>query len=147
MDAKTIRKVLDDLDARVEAMWKEREEAQASDPDLDTPLICSGVGLVGRCTDTATWLAIQLGGDVYGYEHKNNPDAELGTYEFGHDFVVVDGRWLVDWWAKDTYQLPDLYDLEDPAVKDQVRRVYGDPARWEKLPRPEVESYRVSLGV
>lgn len=132
MSQKRIRKVLNELDARAEAMWKKREAWEAKNPGQDRPLVCEGVGLIGRCTDTATWLAERLDGEVYGYRHKDNPEAELGESEFGHDFVVVDDRWLVDWWAKDSYQLRDLYDLKDPADQEKVRRLYGDPGKWEK---------------
>lgn len=142
MTRKKIRLELDRLAARVEAAWKEHEK----DPDHGNhPFICPGVGVVGTCTDSAVHLAELLGGDVLGYSIDENPTAELGVNEFGHDFAVVDGRWLVDFWAKDTYQLPDLYDMNDPVEATEVRRLYGDPGKWDKMSAENLARYNLHL--
>jgi hypothetical protein len=139
-----IREALTDLDVRVEDMWQREELWRANHPDQGRPLICSGVGLIGRCTDTAAWLAERLNGKVYGYYHKDNPKAILGEGEFGHNFTVVDDRWLVDWWAKDTYQERDLYDLEEPSDQKLVSRLYGDPTAWEPISQGDLVELRAS---
>lgn len=136
-----IRAVLDDLNRRIEAMWRRHDAWAAAHPDEDRPRICDGVGLIGRCTDTSVWLADRLDGVVYGYLHKENPDAELGRAEFGHDFVVVDDRWLVDWWAFDTYQKRDLYDLRDPQDATLVRKLYGPMERWSAMGPQAFDEY------
>lgn len=59
------------------------------------------VGDLGLCTVVARWIAEKSGGEVYGYYSEDNPSATLAVGEGGHDFVVVDSRWLVDWWAWD----------------------------------------------
>lgn len=140
-----IRKTLDELDQLTGAMWKRQEEWREAHPDEDRPLVCEGVGLVGRCTDTASWLAERLGGVVHGYRHKDNPEAVLGKDEFGHDFVIVSDRWLVDWWARDNYQERDLYDLGDPADRELVRRLYGDPEKWEPVSPGDLTEYRAHV--
>lgn len=132
-----IRKELDRLARMVEKAWKEHEKR----PDYGNhPFICEQVGQVSRCTDSATYLADKLGGEVYGYTIEDNPEAEVGGAEGGHDFAVVDDRWLVDFWAKDSYQLPDLYDMADPSDAELVRRRYGDRENWTRM-TPENFAY------
>lgn len=147
MSKESIRKVLGELDERAEQAWQEQDAWLAAHPGEDRPVICEGIGVVGRCTDTSVWLAEKLGGEVRGYQHKNNPGAELGALEFGHDFVVVDGRWLVDWWAKDTYGEKDLYDLKNPIDRKTVAKLYGDPRKWETLSKRELEAWKASQGL
>lgn len=142
VSANEIRVVLDELTGKVEEMWRRHEAWEAANPNQYRPLVCEGVGLVGRCTDTSVWLAERLGGVVYGYAHVENPDAEIGSVEGGHDFVVVRDRWLVDWWAADTYQYRDLYDLSDPADLELVRELYGDPGRWRAMDAEDFALYR-----
>lgn len=133
----TIRRELDLLAKKVEAALKEHEKR----PDHgDQPFICHGIGVVGRCTDTAIYLADKLGGVVYGYTTEDNPEAQVGADEGGHDFAMVDDRWLVDFWAKDTYQLPDLYDITKAADKRLVRKRYGDVLKWTRM-SPEQFAY------
>jgi hypothetical protein len=95
---------------------------------------------VGTCTSTSVYLSSRLGGDVYGYSSEDNPDAIVGQAEFGHDFAVIGDRYLVDFWAKDTYQHKDLYDLWDPEDKKEVARMYGDRRKWKKM-SPENFAY------
>lgn len=124
---KEIRRELDRLAELVEAAWKKHEKR----PNYGNyPLICENVGQVGRCTDSAVYLAHRLGGVVYGYTTEDNPEAQVGRTEGGHDFALADDRWLLDFWAKDTYQLPDLYDLKDPMDQKEVLREYGPRSKW-----------------
>jgi len=60
--AREIRRELDEVARLVEKAWKRHEQDPRHE---DQPLICPGVGLVGRCTDTAVYLAERLGGVVY----------------------------------------------------------------------------------
>lgn len=142
MNRKTIRRELDQLAKKVEKAWKKHEKA----PDRgNEPFICPGVGVVGRCTDSSVYLADRLGGVVFGYTIDENPSAEVGDAEGGHDFVLVDARWLVDFWAKDTYQLPDFYDMENAKDAAQVRKRYGDPLKWERMSEENFAQNRKSL--
>lgn len=125
-----VRNELDLLTKKVEAAWKVHEKSPSHENE---PFICAGVGVVGRCTDAAIYLADRLDGEVHGYQIEDNPEALVGSFEGGHDFAVVDKRWLVDFWAKDTYQLPDLYDMADPLESIEVRRQYGDPSKWSRM--------------
>lgn len=109
-------------------------------------MTCPGVGSPGRCTNTAVWLADRLGGLVYGYSVEDNPSAEIGALEGGHDFAVVDGRWLADFWAKDSYQLPDLYDMNSPREMASVVKRYGDPSRWTRMTQEQFAWWRKDIS-
>jgi hypothetical protein len=137
VNEKIIRRELDRLARKVEAAWKEHEKKPSHG---DEPFTCPGIGSIGRCTNTAVYLADKLGGVVYGYAIEDNPEAEVGATEGGHDFAMIDDRWLVDFWAKDTYQLPDLYDITKPSDKKLVRKRYGDVLKWERM-SPENFAY------
>lgn len=134
-----VRLELDRLAEKVERALKKHEKGPKSESE---EFLCPGVGSVGRCTNTAVYMADKLGGVVYGYSIDENPEAKVGEAEFGHDFAVVDDRWLVDFWAKDTYRLPDLYDFDDPAEKMEVRRLYGDPALWKRMSPENFEGFK-----
>lgn len=137
-DGLKIRRELDRVAQMVERAWKRHEQEPGHG---DRPFICPMVGVVGRCTDSSVYLAERLGGAVYGYMIEDNPNAEVGAAEGGHDFVVVNDRWLVDFWAKDTYQPQDLHDMADPAQMENVRRLYGDPSRWVRMSPENFERY------
>lgn len=87
-------------------------------------------GSFALCTRSARYLQQKLGGRVMGYFHWNNPTAELGETEGGHDFLVVQGM-IVDLWASDYYDSPVVVHLKH---EDTVRRLYGDPNRWVVVP-------------
>ena len=84
------------------------------------------------CTETAVLLAEEFGGKVMGYEINENPSAVIGRDQFGHDFTVIDDRWLADFWASHEGHR-DLYDLENAKDMEEVLRLYGDPATWREM--------------
>lgn len=92
---------------------------------------------LATCTLSARLFAQRLNGAVYGYDHKANPTAIIGRYEFGHDFALIDGHILIDWWATEygsgTDGHPGVLDLDIAAEAALIRRWYGDRARWERL--------------
>jgi hypothetical protein len=86
------------------------------------------------CTSTATHVAVKLGGKLVGYSVDDNPSAKLALgYVSGHDFAIVGGRYLADWWAREYHEKPDIYDLHDPKQLASVKKLYGDPATWGPL--------------
>lgn len=138
-----IRRELARVGRLVEAAWKRHEKEPSYG---DHPFICPGVGMPGRCTDVSVYLAERLGGQVYGYSIEDNPDAQIGALEGGHDFAIVgDGRYLVDFWARDTYQYPDLHDMKDPAQMEEVRRLYGDPERWTRMSEKSFQYWKQDI--
>lgn len=93
------------------------------------------VGDPGTCTNTAMWIRSRVDGKVLGYYHEDNPAASLGDCEGGHDFLLVDDRWLVDWWAWNTgYTDRKIFDLEDPEERELAAPLYGDPEKWRNIP-------------
>ncbi len=70
-----------------------------------------------------------LGGVRMGYFIADNPTAELGRSEGGHDFLIVDGEWLVDFWAAAYCGERPLHNLKTDSV--EIARLYGDQSKWE----------------
>lgn len=102
------------------------------------------------CAERVIELATQhlgCGGEIFGWAAGTNPTsviagptngARLDTGQ-GHDFAIIDGRYLVDPWAKHTECSSDraAFDLDDPLDRARVRQLYGDPRTWmRRVPRP-----------
>ena len=76
---------------------------------------------------------------VVGFSNEKNPDSDVvreGWHPGGHDFAIVDNRYLVDPWAKLLARVRDrvVYDLQDDQDARVVARTYGDSAIWSELP-------------
>lgn len=99
---------------------------------------------MGRCTNCAWFVVETLGeGEVWGFRVDDNPSVtqEEVVFAFGHDFAVIEGRYIVDPWI-DLYTgavNQGVFDLQDPADAPRIAAIYGDPACWSQLqpyPRP-----------
>jgi len=91
-------------------------------------------GEIGRCTSTAAHVAKKLGGKVYGYADSAKAGASLGEGpdgEGGHDFAVIGNRYIADWWANSYHDKPDLWDMQNPAHKQTIAKLYGDRRKWK----------------
>ncbi|MBU2768766.1 hypothetical protein HAP94_22030, partial [Acidithiobacillus ferrivorans] len=71
---------------------------------------------------------------IVGFENEHNPDCAVvreDWHQDGHDFAIVDHRWLVDPWARLVAGTRDhiVYDLQVDARL--VAETYGDPLKWE----------------
>jgi hypothetical protein len=85
------------------------------------------------CTDSALRVARQFKGTVWGYYAIENLQAAIGlSIAGGHDFAVIDSRWLVDYWACNVAQViqTPIFDLNEDKDRDEVRRLYGPSRRW-----------------
>jgi hypothetical protein len=93
-----------------------------------------------RCTH----YAIQIGRrfpshtQIFGFSNEENPDCEFVTHDAhpgGHDFAILDGRWLVDPWVRLVRGLFDeiAFDLEDPADVALVLKRYGKKENWKHM--------------
>lgn len=100
----------------------------------------------GNCTRSAKYVLRKLGLDreIWGYDWYENESAELGEAEGGHDFAVVDGRFLVDLWAMDYYDTEGVYDLEDSRDQREVKRLYGDRQKWVRLSDKDFKNIHLS---
>lgn len=87
----------------------------------------------GVCTASAMLVAKRFCGTVFGYNCANNRVAEIGfPVTHGHDFALIQDRWLVDYWAWRVEALiPEpTFDLTQNVNQEIVRRLYGDPLSW-----------------
>lgn len=98
------------------------------------------------CTNYATLIYRSLPGRVkiFGFANTDNPTSRVAMEEIhpgGHDFAVVDDRYLVDPWIKlvasDGEQI--CFDLEDPIDAAKVLKDYGPRTCWSHM--KECEEY------
>jgi len=90
------------------------------------------------CTDYAYWTREVLGcGQVFGFFDFANPGTETGKFNGGHDFLVIDGRFIVDLWLREvpnwTKQI--VFDLESADDAASVAKYFGDRKRWTLVSR------------
>lgn len=94
------------------------------------------IGVV--CTDHADWAREQLGnGEIWGFFDDDNPGTATGKCAGGHDFLVVDGRWIVDLWSKFVACISDraVFDLDSESDAAEVKRLFGDREKWVLVSR------------
>ncbi len=103
-----------------------------------------------QCTGYACAIRDKLGEGrvrVRGFFQGDNPgtifggrDPQFDPVADGHDFAVVDDRYIVDPWVTEFVGGIDqgVYDLLDPADRDMISRIYGDPEKWSGLAGLEV---------
>lgn len=154
--AEHVRKALDEVHAEVEHrydhMTQKAKQQGLSEDDIDTSdhdllphdcARCQGFpieqGEIGRCTSTASLLARRLGGGkVVGYAGDDTKtDGAIGEGpegEGGHDFALIDNRYIADWWANSYYGHPDLWDTQNPEHQKHIAKLYGDPRNWNEVP-------------
>ena len=86
------------------------------------------------CTNSAMHIAQRFAGQVLGYDAHENPTACIGLpVDSGHDFALIQGRWLVDYWVwrVEALIVTAIFDFEVEADRLAVLRLYGDPEHWE----------------
>lgn len=88
------------------------------------------------CTSGARRVALEFNGRVLGYFSKSNSSSIIGgTLCEGHDFAIIDERWIVDYWSfrvARKIQSPVL-DLQNPTERDLARNLFGDCNTWETV--------------
>lgn len=98
---------------------------------------CSEVkGVV--CTDYAYWARDVLGcGQVFGFFDSANPGTETGNFCGGHDFLVIDDRFIVDLWLREVpnWTKQVVFDLESSDDAASVKKFFGDRKRWTLVSR------------
>lgn len=96
----------------------------------------TGRDLYGMCSWTAAIFTWEFNGQQIGYTHGRehgwpaNDSAVIVAKDLGHDFCLIDGRWLVDFWAWRVFHERDLYDLQNPRDNTIVNALYGDRSAW-----------------
>lgn len=71
---------------------------------------------------------------LFGFSSDEVPESLIATRCGGHDFAVVDGRYLVDGWLKDVERESDVavFDLNDRANDAFVLKIYGPRQKWPR---------------
>ncbi|MBU2761164.1 Eco57I restriction-modification methylase domain-containing protein [Acidithiobacillus sulfurivorans] len=99
-------------------------------------------GSITNCTNYARHIqqALPAGAvQVVGFANEENSDCDVvreGWHPGGHDFAIVDHRYLVDPWAKLVAGVRQriAYDLQDDQDAALVAQTYGSPESWVEIP-------------
>lgn len=92
------------------------------------------------CTNWADLTRRYFGEDrtaVMGYLHTDNDTSAISEQYEGHDFALLDSRFIIDGWLtgvgleKPGRATPGLYDLQDKDDAAEIARLYGSQAAWE----------------
>ena len=73
---------------------------------------------------------------VFTFAAEDNPWAAVSEDRDGHDFAVVDGRYIVDPWALEVGVVwrrmrgQRVLDMRDKTHADEIDHLYGDPDMW-----------------
>jgi len=91
------------------------------------------------CADCAYYIrSLEPNTAIYGFWSRENTGWAGAILVDGHDFAVVDGRYIVDPWIVETERLSDraVFDLKNPVDQAEVRRLYGDRKSWHLVELP-----------
>lgn len=111
--------------------------------DTDDGSMFSNSGLSGvNCTGYALEIKRKLGAgrvSIVGYQSDPKTPTAAGDDADGHDFAIVDGRYIVDPWVHDVANLSDqgVLDLEDGGDAPEIERLYGPRSSWKPVANPE----------
>jgi hypothetical protein len=109
--------------------------AAGHDPQwFDETALLPGGGSLGICTYCADYVIRTLGhGARYGFLVENNPS--VTDYEIrssgGHDFAVIEGRYIVDPWYALNNNRQGVFDLKSASDREMIKGIYGDPDCWK----------------
>ncbi len=75
---------------------------------------------------------------IYGFYAEDNLKAELGKISDGHDFAVIDHRYIVDPWATgiECVYEPAALDIRSKRHKTTIEKFYGPISKWDRLSEP-----------
>ena len=90
-----------------------------------------------QCTGFACEIQRKLGRarvTIYGFSYDDNPTPGiLDTGAMGHDFAVLDNRWIIDPWITDvTGGARGVFDMAAPEDQEAILRLYGNLTLWER---------------
>ncbi|MBU2724904.1 hypothetical protein [Acidithiobacillus ferridurans] len=77
---------------------------------------------------------------VVGFSNDDNPDCDAVREEWhmgGHDFAIVDHRFLVDTWVRlvECAREKIVYDLDQDGDIQEACKTYGNPKNWVEIDR------------
>lgn len=113
--------------------WREREVRLADDSLVFRA--CQWSATV--CTGYALELAHIFGLNrvqLFGFQREANPTSRIAQDAGGHDFAIIDGRFIVDPWLDDTESISEqtIFDLLNPNDAALIADLYGPRDRWQR---------------
>ena len=85
------------------------------------------------CSECADYIrSLEPNTAIYGFWSRENTSWAGAILQDGHDFAVVQGRYIVDPWIVETERLSEraVFDLKDSTDQAEVRPIYGDRKSW-----------------
>lgn len=99
------------------------------------------------CTDYARQISMGLPGrvQIFGFANEDNPTSRVARDKLhpgGHDFAVVDDRYVVDPWIRLVLceKGPIVFDMQDELEAAQVLDTYGPRTCWKNMSEVAFES-------
>lgn len=103
------------------------------------------------CTNWMIYARRLLGDRVefYGYLNEKNPGACAAPLGSGHDFAIVDNRYIVDGWVKHVTCVSDrsVFDMRDPRDQPIVKDLYGDPFSWKRNELNTIDGRNLKVAI
>lgn len=131
--------------AELDALLQGCPEQEAPDTESFLP----GGGSACCCTDYACHIFCSLPGrvQVFGFANQDNPTSRVAREQIhpgGHDFAVVDGRYVVDPWLRLVSGCLEqmVFDMECPLDTALVADIYGPKECWMRM--WEAEAYALA---
>jgi hypothetical protein len=112
------------------------DEDENTNDDDDTVSVFPNGDHAAFCTSWANDLRERLGPvavALFGFDADANPDSYVSKIADGHDFAIVNKRYIVDGWTTNMESIhpTGVMDIEDDCDLDEIIRLYGDPRQWE----------------
>ena len=125
--------------------------------NLDPDGVCQGSSFVNFplisgvcCTGYALeiYRRLKKRTSIYGFFEEDNPESEIAKTAGGHDFAVIDHRYIVDPWATGIECLyePTALDIRSKRHKTIVEKFYGPVSRWDRLSESGLRELITSSG-
>lgn len=103
------------------------------------------------CTDYAVHIFLAMPGRVriVGFANEDNPSSRVAReliHPGGHDFAILDGRFIVDPWPRLLPAAFDqmVFDLTDEADAALVLDIYGPQRCWSHSAVAETEALKLT---
>jgi hypothetical protein len=120
---------------KTERQWGSGIDYNPDDEEDEGPSSFPSGGHWFICTHWADYVRRAYGdrAKLYGFSCDDNPAQGLVGKFDGHDFAVVDDRYIVDGWLPNVEALHHraVIDMQDPASKEIIAKFYGDPKLWK----------------
>ena len=89
-----------------------------------------------ECTGYAYALKQMFGkrAKMYGFYKSENPTSKIARIADGHDFIVLDDRFILDPWITDVENISkrQVFDLQDTNDEKIIKNLYGDQNKWKR---------------